>query len=301
MNQIQGLFTDVKTKYKAYLTAKRKVDKWTGVALPAKAKEFVQVATHEVVVLENHLTVFNAILTRTKANTRFTKTQIKNMKTVIGMVENYISNYKNVVKAWMPYTKKKTLKDVSLPTYPVIDTSRVYAHVAFATSVLSYFDTIRRAYEKGANQTFNRPVLPFKRNMVNVRQRTIAQAKLVKRPVKQVRNMLKQKHANDKKIQQRQLNRAQQNVNQLSAEIQTQYNMRLINRKKHEALKVKTREIRSVLSDCLDQKQAQVQQIDDYIAYIRKIQQFLPEEYLVVDTQKGPRRNDSNNNVSYNV
>lgn len=293
MNRLQGLFADVKAKYNAYLTSKRKAKKWDGVALPSKAKEFVQAASHEVIVLQNHLAAFEAISIRSKSNTRFTKAQLKNMKTAIGMVEKYIAHYKRVIDAWMPYTKKRTLKNVSLPTFPVIDQSGEYTHVAFAKAVMLYFDTIRRAYEKGANQTFNRPVLPFKRNIVNLRTRTLAEAKEVKRPVKLVRNMLKKQHTQNKEIQQRKINRAQENVDQLSKEIQTQYELRLINRKKHEDLKLKARTIRSALADCLAVKQGQAQQIAEFIDYIKNVQQFVPPEYRIM--------NNSNNNMFYNV
>jgi hypothetical protein len=300
MNKLQGLFTDVKAKYAAYQNAKKKAGKWKGVPLPAKAKQFVQEATHEVVVLETHLTTFNAIVTRTQSNTRFTAAQIKNMKTAIGMVEKYIATYKNVVKAWMPYTKKRSLKEATLPTYPVVDMSGAHLHVVFAISIMTYFDAIRRVYEKGANQSFNAPVLPFKRNLVNVRSRTLAQAKTVKRPVQHVRNMLKQKHANEKRIQQMKYNMAQKNVNQLSEEIQRQYEMRHVNKQKYQALKVKTQAIRGALAGCLDQKRMHMTQIDELIMYIKDIQQFLPEPYQVNAPKTSSRRN-GNNNVFYNV
>jgi hypothetical protein len=150
--------------------AKKKLYK--GLVVPQMAIGFVQKAQQELFVIESNLASYQAIARRVRPslNTRFTKADKKTMEKAIDIMKKHRDEYKKVEKAWKPYVTKRTDKPVALPTFPV----RHANPKRLVGAINDLFKYIYNLYEEGALN--NKPILPVKQRVVNLRGKTIRQA-----------------------------------------------------------------------------------------------------------------------------
>jgi hypothetical protein len=189
MNSLQTKFDHVVKAYATYQAAKKRSAKYTGQLVPSLAKSYVQKAQQELAVLETNLTYFQAIARRAtpRVNARFTKTHAKNMQRAITMFKRYIADTEAVYKAWSKYTVKRTNKTVSLVTFPIRTITSNQSPLKLSEAINAYFKAVRRMYNNGAQRN-NRPIMPFKRNTVNVRGMSLAKARHVETPADVLRH-----------------------------------------------------------------------------------------------------------------
>lgn len=196
-------FAKVKDAYAGYLAARREATKYKGQVSQRMATWLTQKAQQEIHVLESNLIYYKSILRRVRPSTNkgITKIQKRNMSKALDMLNTYISDYEKVNKAWKPYLSKRTNKTVSLVRFPVRVTNT--RPVTFATALNTYFNAVMAKYEKRAGFN-NIPIIPVKRNITNLRGKTIPQAKTTKTKLNALKedvNMLTKTIQNQRKAQ----------------------------------------------------------------------------------------------------
>jgi chaperonin cofactor prefoldin len=196
-------FSRVKDAYAGYLAARKEATKYKGQVSQRMATWLTQKAQQEIHVLESNLVYYKSILRRVRPSTNkgFTKIQKRNMSKAIDMLNTYISDYEKVNTAWKPYVSKQTNKTVSLVRFPVRVTNTRPA--TFANALNTYFNAIKATYNNRASFN-NIPIIPVKRNITNLRGKTIPQAKTTKTKLNALKedvNMLTKTIQNQRKAQ----------------------------------------------------------------------------------------------------
>jgi flagellar biosynthesis chaperone FliJ len=200
---IDQKFAKVKDAYAGYLAARREATKYKGQVSQRMATWLTQKAQQEIHVLESNVVYYKSILRRVRPSTNkgFTKVQKRNMSRAIDMLNTYISDYEKVNTAWKPYVSKQTNKTVSLVRFPVRVTNTRPA--TFATALNTYFNAVMAKYN--SRTTFNNmPIIPVKRNITNLRGKTIPQARTTKTTLSALKedvNMLTKTIQNQRKAQ----------------------------------------------------------------------------------------------------
>lgn len=190
-------FAQVQNAYTQYLQMKKEAKKYKGLVAPQMAIGFVQRAQQELFVIESNLVTYQAIARRVRplSNTRITKADKKSMEKAIEIMKKHRDEYKKLEKAWKPYATKRTDKKVTLPTFPL----RRSKPKRLVGAINELFDSIDSMYEQGAGFA-NKPIVPVKQRVVNVRGKTIRQANAMVNNVQKIREELVTCKAQKKKL-----------------------------------------------------------------------------------------------------
>jgi hypothetical protein len=160
-----------------YQAEKKAATPVVDVITQERARSVSQRAAQEIAVLEKNLATYRAVSRRARPsmNARVSKEVKRDIDAALKIAESYISDYNRVYVAWKKLIKSapKRRRVIWFPLSSTQGPKLVDALNAFFNKTIKWVEneTIRKT---------NLPVLPHKSSVVNVRGKTIADAKHVK-------------------------------------------------------------------------------------------------------------------------
>lgn len=164
----------IKQSWLTYQAEKKASTPRVEYVTPDLARKLAQKTAQEINILEDNLTAYKAVQRRAKPsmNSRVSKQTKIDIDMMIKLMQKYISDHETMYTAWKKLIKAPP-KDRRVSRFPL----RSKAGPRFVGLLNSYFTRTVDWIEKETIRNANLPVMPTKKNVVNVRKKTIRQAK----------------------------------------------------------------------------------------------------------------------------
>lgn len=160
-----------------YQAEKKRSGLVTELVTPTSARTMSQRASQEINVLERNLAVYRAVSRRARPsmNARVSKKVKKDITAAIAIAEKYLADYTKTFTAWKKLVKSPP-KERKVPIFPL---KSVHGS-GVADALNRYFQQTIAWIEGETIRPGNVPVLAHKYSDVNIRGKTISEAKTIK-------------------------------------------------------------------------------------------------------------------------